>query len=835
MKKKIILFSSIGGAVLIAAIVLIICLCLPKGSKAYRTINVHSVTGTVNVKRKNDTISATQNMKLKNEDVVEVKEASSTVLKLDSDKFIMAKENTTFRLIATGKKNNTKTRIVVENGGVVVEVKEKLKQDEAFEIASSNSVMAIRGTQISFNVSVVENKITTSVAVLDGETEIMLYKDEKLSTTTLIKDFKLSYTTDLDDVANDISKLIDEGEKQQIADADLQTIYNVMKVALTSEEIDEIVDAINTFERDDKKVNGVIKFSFSGTPEYMSDPKDYIAVEDAYVSIVGLQYLYSQTIDGEYEEFDSNNPLEIGTWYCKLIAGNAYRSDPLEFTIGKKQMELNYTLSQVGAKYENESSILLSFNDDDFFNSEEALERDELGLLKYYVIATNGDMRVYIDAQNKEAIFPSVEVEENKYGQYFMFECYLPEYYEVTNVTDEPVLKELENSFKVSDLRVSVEYQDNIPYYAYIDMVVERHIDNPNVNSIIYSIEYSKDDPDRKNTTEYESYSDGDFINITVSTGLNYEAGVVIGDSNTFCFFLGTGLIDEESMTTQEGYLFTTEIFEIDLTPYYEDAGDNRPKEIDADAADNYFVTINEDNTFNVYMDLLADAPILETNRELEYLVVYDEIDTNPINNEILRPYKFLTGTGRYAVIENITSQSLKIYGVYSLYEIKDGIYYIYSGTTNIDDGAAEINVGNVVASVKYQENEYNYVANLIDRYILEESKVYVYDGSGKLLDTFTEGDYSDFQDGMGMRSCLSDDPNNQEFIVKATINTMISTRYCLIITGLEASNDGKVDSELETSIREYVKSVTNNKLTIKGDFIGSYTYRATQLLFSDN
>ena len=214
MKKKIIIFSSIGGAILIGLTILIICLCLPKGDKTYRNIKVFSVTNNVNVIRNNNTLTASKDMKLKNEDTVEVKEESSAVLKLDNDKFIMAKENTTLKLVASGKDKNTKTRILVEKGGVIVEVKEKLKDEESFEIASSNSVMAIRGTQISFDVVVKDNKITTSFAILDGNTEILLLKNEKLSKTTLTKDFRMSYTTDINDSlsVDDISKLVDKAK-----------------------------------------------------------------------------------------------------------------------------------------------------------------------------------------------------------------------------------------------------------------------------------------------------------------------------------------------------------------------------------------------------------------------------------------------------------------------------------------------------------------------------------------------------------------------------------------------------------------------------------------------
>ena len=75
MKKKIILFSSIGAAILIAAIVLIVCIALPKG-KSYRRIKVYDYSGVVNVIRNDDNLNATKNMTLKSEDKVEIKENS---------------------------------------------------------------------------------------------------------------------------------------------------------------------------------------------------------------------------------------------------------------------------------------------------------------------------------------------------------------------------------------------------------------------------------------------------------------------------------------------------------------------------------------------------------------------------------------------------------------------------------------------------------------------------------------------------------------------------------------------------------------------------------------
>ncbi len=480
MKKKIIIFSSIGAALLIGLTILIICLCLPKGSKSYRNIKIFSVNGLVNVKR-NDTVEkATKDMKLKNDDVVEVLESSSTVLKLDNDKFIMAKENTTLKLTATGKEKTSKTRIIVEKGGVVVEVKEKLKDSESFEIASSNSVMAIRGTQISFNVEVKDNKITTSVLVLEGNTEIMLFKNEKLSSTKLNQNFKLSYTTDLTDASNNISEVIDKGVIEAISDSELEEVFNVVKETLTSEEIDTIVDIINTFERDDDLVNHTIKFSFTKSPMEGENPKDFIEIEKDYKDLVGIKYLYSKTIDGTYSEFDTNNPLEIGEWYCKLEAGNAYRSDPIKFSVIEYKITLSNPINLSPIYLDNYTALSASFGEEleEFFNSDLAKtpsdEPEYNHEYKYYVIVNYGDpddsdhymYQIYLNCED----FSSRSSAINLISYYDVYVEYsLPEYYEIENCDKDGDLMFASFEYEVEDtLNINYAFaslEDDMVYF----------------------------------------------------------------------------------------------------------------------------------------------------------------------------------------------------------------------------------------------------------------------------------------------------------------------------------------------------------------------------------
>ena len=331
MKKN--LFLSVITLVLFS-ILLLGC----SKEKAYRSIKIFSYKGTCNIIRGKKELDLAKEMKIKNNDELQVKEDSQAVLKLDNDKFVCVKENTDVKFVATGKENNTKTRLHVNNGGVIVEVKEKLQDKESFEIASSNSVMAIRGTQISFDVSKTTDSITTTFSILTGNTETYLYKDETMNSTTLIHDKMMSYTTSLSKTTDEIFKLYDSFKPVEITDVDLKEKYNTGKLDITNEMIDEIVNATNEFERIDNKINKTIDFTISANVAYGTNPIDSITISDDINEFVNVKYLFSQSLDGEFKE-ESN--LSVGKWYIKIVADNAYESLVRDFKVVKEKVEFD--------------------------------------------------------------------------------------------------------------------------------------------------------------------------------------------------------------------------------------------------------------------------------------------------------------------------------------------------------------------------------------------------------------------------------------------------------------------------------------------------------------
>jgi len=382
MKKKN-LMSIIGLMFILFVSLFALSAC---GDNSYRTIKVFSCDGECNVVRNNNEISVQKDMLLKNNDELNVKANSQAILKLDNDKFVCAKENTSVKFVATGSKNKTKTRLHVNDGGIIVEVKEKLKNGEKFEIASSNSVMAIRGTQISFDVEKTSDSITTTFSILTGNTEIFLYKDETMNSTTLIQEYMMSYTTSLVKSTDEIYKIYDSTRHNEINDEDLENIYNVRKARISNKKINEMVEAVNEFEKiDDEIVNGVIGFDIPNNITYKIDPSTVIDVlnENKYTDYDELEYLYSSSIDGTYSPYDINNPLDAGTYYCKIKAGNAYISDPIEFKV--TEIVLNFQIA---------SQVPYGSNPRDYITIDEAYSNMEIK----YSQTQNGSFT--IDANN---------------------------------------------------------------------------------------------------------------------------------------------------------------------------------------------------------------------------------------------------------------------------------------------------------------------------------------------------------------------------------------------------------------------------------------------------
>ena len=172
--KKLLLIAIPVAVVVVAALLVGVILLLGGSNDTYRTVKVYRVEGDVEVKKTaGDVLAAYENMMLENNDSVKTLETGYLYLKLDEDKYLLAEPDASFSLTATGDAQNSKTRIDIEYGSVIVHVTKDLSDDSSFEIGTGNSTMAVRGT--SFRVSVTEDEqgnIESSVEVFEGEVSV---------------------------------------------------------------------------------------------------------------------------------------------------------------------------------------------------------------------------------------------------------------------------------------------------------------------------------------------------------------------------------------------------------------------------------------------------------------------------------------------------------------------------------------------------------------------------------------------------------------------------------------------------------------------------------------
>ena len=330
MKKMIILISSIASVIAIGLIVTIIL--VTQRANAYRTIKVFSLEGNVIVTRNSEKIDAKKDMKLKNEDVLTTEKSSSTILKLDSDKYVNVKENTTIRLKATGKKNNTKTRIIVDEGGVVVEVKEKLREKESFEIATSNSIMAVRGTLFSVFVKKIIDEVNITYKLIRGGINLNVIDTDPNGFN--IGSFNMKPMEQIDITAKNEGIISDETLINALNDIDNNNVTTVDytdvndyisstdKVELVPKNLDyaDIVDELNSIpDNHDKDINRIVAINSTFQTEGDETRKEIIYEQKGTYKITATavnklgHYVSGWSVNGTTVEGGSTIELTIST------------------------------------------------------------------------------------------------------------------------------------------------------------------------------------------------------------------------------------------------------------------------------------------------------------------------------------------------------------------------------------------------------------------------------------------------------------------------------------------------------------------------------------------
>ena len=138
--------------------------------EGYRLIQVYEVSGQATIEReKVGSMDAYENLNLVSGDWVNVLKESFLRLKMDEDKYMFVEEESALSIVATSEDKNSRTDIQLEKGAITVEVQNKLKDGDSFEVTTPNAVMAVRGTVFYISADEDENgEPITRIVVLEG-------------------------------------------------------------------------------------------------------------------------------------------------------------------------------------------------------------------------------------------------------------------------------------------------------------------------------------------------------------------------------------------------------------------------------------------------------------------------------------------------------------------------------------------------------------------------------------------------------------------------------------------------------------------------------------------
>lgn len=217
----------IGMIVFLILIVVGVILLLTLNKKSYRNVIAESSEGGVTLQRgEAETISVEKDMRFLTEDQVTVEGASALTMLADEDKHIYARENTVFKMETKGNPKKGRIAIHLVSGQTLIEIENKLAEQDAFEVQSPNASISVRGT--TFLVDYNPATFTTRVEVKEGTVEV----SAKNGDTLLLHDGESAIITDTTTAVSaltdrDIQKDFDEVllDEASVVPATLPDVY----------------------------------------------------------------------------------------------------------------------------------------------------------------------------------------------------------------------------------------------------------------------------------------------------------------------------------------------------------------------------------------------------------------------------------------------------------------------------------------------------------------------------------------------------------------------------------------------------------------------------------
>ncbi len=143
---------------------------------SYRSVKIEDYDGAVELERDGEEEEIFEGLKLKADDRVTTGADGVAELLIDSDKHLVASENTSFSIQASGSKDSGKVTIRLEYGTTLAEIENKLNEDSEFEIVTPNATCSVRGTV--YKVSYYPDLGMTRIDVTKGTVRVKTASDK---------------------------------------------------------------------------------------------------------------------------------------------------------------------------------------------------------------------------------------------------------------------------------------------------------------------------------------------------------------------------------------------------------------------------------------------------------------------------------------------------------------------------------------------------------------------------------------------------------------------------------------------------------------------------------
>ena len=203
------MFVIIAVILIVAAVIIAVVL-----KSGHRVIKVDDMDGEVSLERDSSEKDIVEGMNLKSKDMVTTGDDGLLELLVDTDKHILAKQNTCFEIVSNGNEKKGKLKIKLEYGSSLIEIENKLNENSSVEVETPNASLSVRGT--TFEVSYSKEDESTFVEVTEGVVEVEAGDEKKT-----IKEGQTANVSEVGIIVADKDFQIGHSEKEEEEDREI--------------------------------------------------------------------------------------------------------------------------------------------------------------------------------------------------------------------------------------------------------------------------------------------------------------------------------------------------------------------------------------------------------------------------------------------------------------------------------------------------------------------------------------------------------------------------------------------------------------------------------------